>query len=295
MRAGAVAHALDSQFGEFRYRRDTWAGENIHGGHPMNIAEVVFLQIGGGQIIGAQVVDDSLDVIGVAQARNKDAVGTGLEISLAALKGAAHGFRGLDAGLPISVRAGIDDEMNSRGLGGASCGLDARDLLRQRKERAAVADRGCLFGVGLPRIAICGGGIFRIGSFMIGIFWAAIFGTSILRIGVGWHYIFQVHADGSCIDDLSNGSFKGCNVGGEAGLNIGSDGHFDGAADAGDSVKHLRPGKVLSIWEAESIGHGRAAGGDGGQSAMLDHGGAGCVPGIDEDERLRGVMQLKQP
>ena len=31
-----------------------------------------------------------------------------------------------------------------------------------------------------------------------------------------------------------------------------------------------------------------------GKSAMLNHGGAGCVPGIDEDERLRGVMQLKQ-
>ncbi len=117
----------------------------------------------------------------------------------------------------------------------------------------------------------------------------------ILKTGVGGHYIFKVHAHGACLDDLGDGSFKGCNVGGEAGLNIGSDGHFDGAADTGDSLKHLRPGKVLSVWEAESVGHGGAAGGDGRQSAMLNHGGAGCVPGIDEDERLRAVMQLKQP
>ena len=113
--------------------------------------------------------------------------------------------------------------------------------------------------------------------------------------GVGGHHIFKVHAHGACLDDLRDRSFKGCNVGGEAGLNIGSDGDFDGAADAGDSLKHLRPGKVLSVWEAEGVGHGGAAGGDGRQSAMLNHGGAGCVPGIDEDERLRAVMQLKQP
>ena len=86
------------------------------------------------------MVDDGLDVLRVAQAGNKDAVCAGLEISFAALKGTAHGFSGVDAGLPISVSTGIDDEMNSRGLGGASCGLDARDLLRQRKERIAVAD-----------------------------------------------------------------------------------------------------------------------------------------------------------
>ena len=126
-------------------------------------------------------------------------------------------------------------------------------------------------------------------------FRSAILKIGRLKIGVGGHYVFKVHAHGAGLDDLSDGSFKGCNVGGEARLNIGSDGHFDGAADAGDSVKHLRPGKVLSVWEAESVGHGGAAGGDGRQSAMLNHGGAGCVPGIDEDERLRGVMQLKQP
>ena len=123
--------------------------------------------------------------------------------------------------------------------------------------------------------------------------WALKIG--ILKIGAGGHYVFKVHTDGSGLDDLSNGSFKGCNVGGEARLNIGSDGHFDGAADASDSLKHLRPGKILSVRKAESVSHGGAAGGDGGQSAMLNHGGAGCVPGIDEDERLRAVMQLKQP
>ena len=83
--------------------------------------------------------------------------------------------------------------------------------------------------------------------------------------GVGGHHVFKVHAHGACLDDLSDGSFKGCNVGGEARLNIGSDGHFDGAADAGDSLKHLRPGKVLSVWEAKGVGHGGAAGGDGWQ------------------------------
>ena len=108
--------------------------------------------------IGAQIIDDGLDVVRVAQAGNKDAVCAGLEISLAALKGIAHGFSGLDAGLPISVSPGVDDEMNSRGVGGASGGLDARDLLRQRKQRAAVAD-----GVGIFRAGIFGIGVFRIG------------------------------------------------------------------------------------------------------------------------------------
>src|SRR5438270_9475472 len=91
------------------------------------------------------MVDDGLDVVRVAQAGNKDAVGTGLEISLAALKGAAHGFSGFDAGLPISVRAGVDDEMNSSGVTGASGGLDARDLLWHGKQRAAVAYRDGIF------------------------------------------------------------------------------------------------------------------------------------------------------
>ena len=104
------------------------------------------------------MVDHGLDVLGVAQAGNEDAIGAGLKIGFAALKGAAHGFRGIDAGLPVSVRAGVDDQMNSLGLGGASGGLDARDLLRQRKERAAVAD-GRLFGVGIFSV-----GIFRSSS-----------------------------------------------------------------------------------------------------------------------------------
>ena len=106
---------------------------------------------------GAQMVDDGLDVVRVAQAGNKDAVCAGLEIGFAALKGIAHGFRGLDAGLPVGVRPGVDDEMNSRGVGGASGGLDARDLLRQGKQRAAVADRIGIFSIGV--------GILRIGHF----------------------------------------------------------------------------------------------------------------------------------
>ena len=256
MRAGAVAHALDPEFGKFGNRRHTGAGQNIHGGQPINRVLK----------IGAQVVDDNLDVLRVAQAGNKDAVGAGLEIGLAAFKSTAHSFFGLSTGLPVSVRPGVDDEMNSRRLGGAACGLDARNLLRQRKQRAAVAD-------------VCVG----------------LVGIGVFERGVGGHYIFKVHADGTRLDDLGDGSLKGCNVGGEAGLNIGSDGDFDGAADAGDSIKHLRPGKVLPVWETESVGHGGAAGGDGRQAAMLNHGGAGCVPGVDEDERLRGVMQLKQP
>ena len=51
----------------------------------------------------------------------------------------------------------------------------------------------------------------------------------ILKSWVGGHYVFKVHADGTCLDDLGDGSFKGCNVSGEAGLNIGSDGDFDGS------------------------------------------------------------------
>jgi hypothetical protein len=27
---------------------------------------------------------------------------------------------------------------------------------------------------------------------------------------------------------------------------------------------------------------------------MLNHGGAGCVPGVDQDERLRSVVQFKE-
>ncbi len=70
MRAGAIAHALDAQLCQFGNRRHTRSGQNIHGGHPMN---------------GAQVVDHGLDVLGLAQARNKDAVCAVLKIGLAAL------------------------------------------------------------------------------------------------------------------------------------------------------------------------------------------------------------------
>ena len=125
VRAGAIAHAFDAEFGEFGNRRDTGAGENIHRGLLMH---------------GTQMVDDGLDMVRVAEARNKDAVGTGLKISLGTLQGITHGFSGFDSGLPVSVRAGVDDEMNSCGLGSASGGLDTRDLLPQLKQRIAVAD-----------------------------------------------------------------------------------------------------------------------------------------------------------
>ena len=65
----------------------------------------------------------------------------------------------------------------------------------------------------------------------------------ILKIRACRHYVFKVHAYSPCVNDLRDGSFQGCNVGGKAGLNIGSDGRFDGATDASDSVKHLRPGR----------------------------------------------------
>jgi hypothetical protein len=153
--------------------------------------------------------------------------------------------------------------------------------------------------IGASRIGVLTTGILKSGILEIDALNIGAFETTVLRIGrlknrVDGHYVFKVYAYGSGVDDLSDGSFKGCNVSGEAGLYIGSDGHFDGAADASDSLKHLRPGKILSVREAESVGHGGAASGDGGQAAMLNHGGAGCVPGVDEDERLRGVMQLKQ-
>jgi hypothetical protein len=50
--------------------------------------------------------------------------------------------------------------MNSGGLGGASGGLDTRDLHRQRKQRAAVADRVGIFSIGILVIAIFGVGVF---------------------------------------------------------------------------------------------------------------------------------------
>ena len=59
----AIAHALDAEFGEFGDRRHTRSGQNIHGGHPMNVVlKIVVLKI------GAQMVDHGLDVLGVAQA-----------------------------------------------------------------------------------------------------------------------------------------------------------------------------------------------------------------------------------
>src|SRR5689334_11780036 len=133
------------------------------------------------------MVDDGLDVLGVAEPGNKDAVGAGLEIGLAAFKGGTHGFSGRDAGLPIGVSTGVDDEMNSGGMGGASGGLDARDLLRQRKQRTAVANgfglgffliRGLLIkglGAGSFRIDILKTGIFRINNFRIGVCSGIIF------------------------------------------------------------------------------------------------------------------------
>ena len=41
MGAGAVAHALDAQLGEFGYLWDAGTGQNIHGGHPVNIAGMI--------------------------------------------------------------------------------------------------------------------------------------------------------------------------------------------------------------------------------------------------------------
>src|SRR5579864_3511910 len=98
MWAGAVAHALDTEFGEFGNRWHTGPGQNIYRGLP-----VIGWQRIDRRRIGAQIIDDGLDVVRVAQAGNKDAVRAGLEIGLTALKGIAHGFRGVDAGLPVSV------------------------------------------------------------------------------------------------------------------------------------------------------------------------------------------------
>jgi hypothetical protein len=93
----------------------------------------------------------------------------------------------------------------------------------------------------------------------------------------------------------SNGTFDfGC-IERKAGLYIGGDRHLDGAADSGDSFKHLRPGNVLTVRETKGVGHGGAAGGHGRKSAMLDHGRAGGVPAVDQHQRLRAMMQLKQP
>src|SRR4051812_8794975 len=112
MRAGAVAHALDAELGEFGNRRDAGASQDINRGlamigFPTN--GILMIRI---LINGAQMVDDGLDVVRVAQAGDKDAVGSGLEIGFATLKSVAHGLGGRDAGLPISVSTGVDDEMD---------------------------------------------------------------------------------------------------------------------------------------------------------------------------------------
>ena len=144
--------------------------------------------------------------------------------------------------------------MNSRGVGGASGGLDARNLLRQKKQRIAVADRV---------------GIFRVGIFRVRIFWAAIFGIEVGRI-TSSKFTPTASAWMICVMDVS----RAVTSGGEARLNIGSDGHFDGATDASDSIEHLRPGNELSVGDVEGVGHGGAAGGDGLAAAMFNHGGA---------------------
>ena len=107
--------------------------------------------------------------------------------------------------------------------------------------------------------------------------------------------VFQVHAHGPGGDDLGNRRFQLFQVGGEAGFDIGGDRHLDGAGHAADRLKHLRPGKVLPVGEAHGVGDGGAAAGDGRQSAVLHHGRAGRVPGVDQHQRTAAMMQFQQP
>ena len=83
------------------------------------------------------MVDHLTNMVRVAEAGNKDAIGAGGHIGLAAFERIAQSFCGRDAGLPISVRTGVDDQMDFQGVGGAARGLYAGDLLGERKERAS--------------------------------------------------------------------------------------------------------------------------------------------------------------
>ena len=106
-----------------------------------------------------------------AEAGNEDAVCAGLKIGFPALQGVAQSFFRWDAGLPVGVRAGVDHQMNARGVGSSARGLDPRNLLPQWKQRAAVADRAGIFGIG----------IFKTGVLKIG----ALGDNGILTIGTG--------------------------------------------------------------------------------------------------------------
>lgn len=106
--------------------------------------------------------------------------------------------------------------------------------------------------------------------------------------------IFKIYTNGARVDDLRDGGFKLLCARGKAGFDIGSDRNADAASDAPDKSKHVIPGNLLAVGIAERVGAGRAAGGDSGQSAMLNHGGAGGVPGVDEDQRRSGMVKLKK-
>lgn len=231
VRTGAIAHALDAQLCQFRKRRHAGAGENVDRS-------------------AMEVVDELADVVRVAQAGDKDAVATGFEIDSSAFQGVAQSFFGSYAGLPIGVNAGVDDEVYLELAGGAARGLNALDLLRQRKERTAV--------------------------------------------GMAGKSVFKVHAHSASVDDLSDGCFELPGVGGKAGFDIGSDGKAHAASDALDEREHVIPGNMLAVGITERVGAGSAAGGDGGQSAVRDHGGAGSVPCVDENQRGSGVVKLKE-
>src|SRR5882724_1726366 len=180
MRAGAVAHALYAQLCQFRNWRHARAGQNIDRGFPTIDR----------QRVGAQVIDNSPDVLGTAKSGNEDAVSAGLEISFAAFQRIAHGFCGLDAGLPVGVRAGVDHQMNSRSMSGAARGLDTRDLLRQRKQRTAVPDAGgvllniVLFKIVLFKIVFFKIVLLKIGVFGVGVLGVGVFGVGVLGVGV---------------------------------------------------------------------------------------------------------------
>src|SRR6185437_16854785 len=86
--------------------------------------------------------DKSADVVWVAQTGNKDAIATGFKIGSGAFKSIAQSDFRLDAGLPVSINTGVDDEMNVETRSGAARGLNALYLLWQRKERATVGMAG---------------------------------------------------------------------------------------------------------------------------------------------------------
>lgn len=104
----------------------------------------------------------------------------------------------------------------------------------------------------------------------------------------------EVHAYSSGGQHLASGFgnfFGTCSV---TRFHIRGDWNVHSVCDAAHDPEHLRARDSLAIRVAETVGDAGAGGADGGKSGFLENTGAGDVPYVWQDQRLRAVVQRQK-